>query len=103
MLRKLISDIQAASRSLTRPDGDEYLSLAVADVRKIAVDAGASGREVETIALENNIVPERYVRNMKILSTGDQLALLGSTVSVVGLGGLGGTVTEVLARMASGN
>jgi molybdopterin/thiamine biosynthesis adenylyltransferase len=102
MSRKMISDIQAASRTLKRPDGDDYQSLAVKDTAKIAVDAGIPGREVEMAALENGIVPERYARNMKLLTAGDQLKLLRATVSVVGLGGLGGTVTEVLARLGVG-
>lgn len=102
MPSQMIDDIQAASRSLKRPDGDDYLSLAVKDTAKIAVDAGVSGKEVEMAALENGIVPERYARNMKTLTAGDQLKLLGATVSIVGLGGLGGTVTEVLARLGVG-
>ncbi len=102
MSRKMISDIQAASRALKRPDGDDYLSLAVKDTAKIAADAGVPGREVEMTALENGIVPERYTRNMKMLTADDQLKLLGANVSVVGLGGLGGTVTEMLARLGVG-
>ncbi len=102
MSSQMIDDIQAASRKLKRPDGDNYLSLAVKDIDKIAVEAGVSEKEVEIAALENDIVPERYTRNMKTLSAGDQLKLLGATVSVVGLGGLGGTVTEMLARLGIG-
>ncbi len=45
---------------------------------------------------------ERYSRNMKTFSTEDQAALLSSRVCVVGLGGLGGTVTEILARLGIG-
>ena len=102
MSEKLMPAIEAASRTLKRPDGDDYLSLAVKDTAKIAADAGVPGREVETAALENGIIPERYTRNMKMLTSGDQLKLLGATVSIVGLGGLGGTVTEMLARLGVG-
>ncbi|MCP3953793.1 MAG: HesA/MoeB/ThiF family protein [Desulfobacterales bacterium] len=102
MSEKLMPSIKAASRKLKRPDGDDYLSLAVKDTDKIAVEAGVPGKEVEIAALENGIVPERYARNMKTLSTGDQLKLLEATVSIVGLGGLGGTVTEMLARLGVG-
>jgi len=102
MSADLISDLQAASRASKRPDGDDYLSLTVADTRQIAANSGISEKEVEIAALENGIVPERYARNMKTLSIPDQRKLLGSTVAVVGLGGLGGTVAEMLARMGVG-
>ena len=39
---------------------------------------------------------------MKSFSTADQLLLLKKTVCVVGLGGLGGAVTEILSRMGIG-
>ena len=102
MVNQLIQDIQSASRALKRPDGDDYQSLSVADTGRIAADAGVSGKEVEITALENGIIPERYTRNMKTLSASDQVKMLQSTVAVVGLGGLGGTVTEMLARMGIG-
>jgi molybdopterin/thiamine biosynthesis adenylyltransferase len=40
---------------------------------------------------------------MKTFSPEDQARLLGATVAVVGLGGLGGTVTEILARDGIGS
>ncbi|MBW1748064.1 MAG: HesA/MoeB/ThiF family protein [Deltaproteobacteria bacterium] len=48
------------------------------------------------------MVPERYARNMKTFSPEDQASLLKSQVSIVGLGGLGGTVSEILARTGIG-
>jgi molybdopterin/thiamine biosynthesis adenylyltransferase len=48
------------------------------------------------------VVPERYVGNMKMFSPQDQVALLRARVAVVGLGGLGGAVVEILARMGVG-
>lgn len=102
MSNQLTQDLQAASQTLTRPDGDDYQSLAVQDVQKIAAAAGLTGREVETAALENGIIPERYTRNMKSLSAAEQVKLLQATVTIVGLGGLGGTVTEMLARLGIG-
>jgi len=102
MANQLIQDLQAASQTLTRPDGDDYQSLAVQDIQKIAASAGLTGREVEIAALENGLIPERFTRNMKSLSTAEQVKLLQATVTVVGLGGLGGTVTEVLARIGIG-
>ena len=103
ILEKLINHIKGSIRTLKRPDGEQYLSLSVKETEKIANDSGASGKEVEIAALESGIVPERYARNMKLLSITDQLKLLRATVTVVGLGGLGGTVTEMAARVGIGS
>ncbi len=59
-------------------------------------------RAIECAALEAGIVPERYSRNQKSLSNADQLRLFRSHVAIIGLGGLGGTVTEILARIGIG-
>jgi molybdopterin/thiamine biosynthesis adenylyltransferase len=57
---------------------------------------------VEIAALRQHIIPDRYLRNMKTLNEADQIRLLESTVCIVGMGGLGGLVTETLARMGVG-
>jgi molybdopterin/thiamine biosynthesis adenylyltransferase len=64
--------------------------------------SGKSLGEVECAALGLGIVPERYSRNQKYLSCAEQLTLLTSQVAVIGLGGLGGTVSEILARLGVG-
>ncbi len=84
------------------PDQTPYRSISVAHVRQEAAASGLDGREIEILALENDIVPERYARNMRSFSPADQAALLRAQVGVVGLGGLGGAVTEVLARIGVG-
>lgn len=52
--------------------------------------------------LERGEVPERYLRNMGTLGIEGQLRLLRSKILVVGAGGLGGTVIELLARLGAG-
>ena len=64
--------------------------------------ACVSSRQIEIMALEHSVVPERYARNMKSFSPQDQIALLKARVSIVGLGGLGGAVAEILARIGIG-
>ncbi len=59
-------------------------------------------RGVYRETLKNNIIPYRYVRNRTILSAKEQLRLLESDVAVVGAGGLGGLVLEILARTGIG-
>jgi molybdopterin/thiamine biosynthesis adenylyltransferase len=96
-------ELEQLSETKTFPDKTPYRSLSVANVLGLAGRSGASGREAEIAALENGIVPERYARNMRTFSLEDQAALLQARVGVVGLGGLGGTVVEVLARMGVGH
>jgi molybdopterin-synthase adenylyltransferase len=95
-------DLEQLSEAKTFPDKTPYKSLSVANVLSLAGRSCMSGREIEIVALENGIVPERYARNMRTFSLEDQAALLQVRVGVVGLGGLGGTVAEVLARMGVG-
>lgn len=57
---------------------------------------------VEQQALRQGILPERYLRNTSYLSLCEQLSLLESRVLLVGLGGLGGHVLDMLCRMGVG-
>ncbi|MDX1707706.1 MAG: ThiF family adenylyltransferase [Desulfobacterales bacterium] len=84
------------------PDNTSYNSISVAHISQISKTLGISGRKIEIIALENGAIPERYARNMKAFSPQDQAAVLKACVSVVGLGGLGGAVVEILARIGIG-
>jgi molybdopterin/thiamine biosynthesis adenylyltransferase len=97
-----IDDMTRLATHRQFPDKTPYRSISVEHVRQLAAESGASGRDVEIAALENGIVPERYARNMRTCSLEDQTALLRARVGIVGLGGLGGTVAEVLARMGVG-
>lgn len=71
-------------------------------VQALAAECGCEVREVEIEALEAGVIPWRYVRNVGTIGLEGQARLLQSTVAVVGLGGLGGYVTEALARMGVG-
>lgn len=98
----LAATILGHAEAASRPDGRPYRRIAVHSVLDIAGSQGVSPRHVELVAIENDIIPERYSRNHDAFTSQDQIRLLKSTVAVVGLGGLGGTVAEILARAGVG-
>jgi len=79
-------------------DGIVSLAALAAAVERF----GLSWAEAELLALENGLLPARYQRNRKMLSTAEQLRLARSRVAVIGCGGLGGYVLEELARLGVG-
>jgi len=97
------SKIKSVSTPKKLPDGTDYHSISNEQVLNLANLFSVSGQHIEIAALETDIVPERYVRNMKSFSSKDQATLLRSQVSIVGLGGLGGAVIEILARCGIGH
>jgi molybdopterin-synthase adenylyltransferase len=85
-----------------RPDSTAYRSLSTAAVGRLAGELKATLGHIERTALEMEIVPERYARNMTTLSVADQHRLLSCTACITGVGGLGGHVAEILARIGVG-
>ena len=57
---------------------------------------------VEELALVLGLLPARYQRNRRTITTSQQLTLCRSRVAVIGCGGLGGYVLEELARLGVG-
>jgi len=102
MQKALSHHVQSIARQVCLDDGTPLLIINLTDVKRIAQKLGIKQRQVEIAALSDNILPERYLRNMKTLSIADQLRLVESSVGVVGLGGLGGLLSETLARMGIG-
>ena len=94
--------VKKTAVSKTGPDGRPYASLPTAATARLARTLDIPARQIELAALENGVFPERYVRNRQTLSAADQQLLLKARVCIVGLGGLGGFVTEMLARIGVG-
>jgi molybdopterin/thiamine biosynthesis adenylyltransferase len=84
------------------PDGSPYQSLPLEKISALAEEFGIGKSSVEKTALGEQIIPERYARNMKSFSLEEQSNLLEASVGIVGLGGLGGVVCEILARIGIG-
>lgn len=102
MHKTLGSLLDRSWHETTLPDGSLCRTIGTATIQRLAGEQGRSGREVEIAALRQNIVPDRYLRNLNTLTHFDLIKLLESTVCIIGLGGLGGLVTETLARMGIG-
>ncbi len=102
MKTDIINKIKNVSIRKKFPDGSFYTSISVEHILNLSVFFQLNSLHIETTALSENIVPEHYVRNMKTFSPKDQSILLRSRASIVGLGGLGGAVTEILARIGIG-
>lgn len=71
-------------------------------VRSWAARRGLPEREAMARLLEEDIWPERFRRNFGALSAGAMARLLRSRVFLLGCGGLGGHVAEILARTGVG-
>lgn len=70
--------------------------------RRLASELGLKPRDVEITALKNGICPSRYQRNIGTIGIQGQIKLLGSRAAVIGCGGLGGWIIEMLARAGVG-
>lgn len=70
--------------------------------RKAALEAGIPPRKAELWACENGICPSRYERSIGTLGLDGQARLLSSRTAVIGCGGLGGWIAEILARAGVG-
>ncbi len=82
--------------------GKKYYSISVKQIKEIAGKFQLPSRKIEISALQNDIIPERYQRNLGVVSPSEQVKLLQSKVAIIGAGGLGGTVLELLTRMGIG-
>ena len=91
---------QAVKDLVERVQGISVLVLDKVDTLAGQIDL--TRRETEMALLEMGVLPRRYLRNYGTLGIEGQLALLRSSVAIIGLGGLGGYVVEGLARMGVG-
>lgn len=95
--------VEEAAEISVSPSGGSYQRISLVAVRQIARRYSRSLKEIEEAALQKNIVPERYQRSLGTTDgTAGQLRLIRSRAAVIGLGGLGGLVAELLARMGVG-
>ncbi len=87
------------------PHIEEIQGIRVIALERLSIleaEYGLSRQQAEIAVLGLGILPRRYLRNYGTIGLHGQLALLRSSVGIVGLGGLGGYILEGLARMGVG-
>ena len=90
------------SATPARRAGQDFLVISGASLAQWAGEHGLTPRQAVLAALTAGIFPECWERNFPSLSAAEQLRLFGASVLVAGLGGLGGYLTELLARVGVG-
>lgn len=98
----ILRELGKIKKEAINSSGEKYYNISIVQVKSLAQKFKLPGREIEILALQNNIIPERYHRNLGAISPSEQVKLLQSKVVIIGAGGLGGTVLELLARMGIG-
>ena len=98
----ILKELEKIRKEAINSSGEKYYSISVKQIKEIACKFQTKSREIDIVALQNNIIPKRYKRNLGVLSPSEQTKLLQSKVAIIGAGGLGGTVLELLTRMGIG-
>jgi molybdopterin/thiamine biosynthesis adenylyltransferase len=95
--------IHQRSKTWVSPGKQKMRVINLQSIRYIASKTKTASREIEITCLEHGVVPARYLRNIGTIGIEGQIKLLRSTVAVCGVGGLGGTMIELLARQGIGH
>jgi molybdopterin/thiamine biosynthesis adenylyltransferase len=98
----ILKELKKKRKEAINSSGENYYNISADQIKNMVHKFKLPGREVEILALQNNIIPERYHRNLGVINPSEQIKLLQSKVAIIGAGGLGGTVLELLARMGIG-
>lgn len=102
----LADAIRKRAVSVTDPAGNVVRTVAIADLKSAAAEGNEGNIPIGDLycrALEEEIWPLCYLRNRGSISSREQLRLAQSRVAVIGAGGLGGYVIELLARVGIGS
>ena len=95
--------IREKSRKIADPAGRTVSILEDSAATELAEQFQCGVPKIYRDALRLGICPYRYVRNREVISVQEQLELALSRVVVIGLGGLGGQIVLLLARVGLGH
>ncbi len=96
------SSLLEKMKQFTSCDEANHHVLDLESIVALAAESHFSQKTIQRQALCNDVIPKRYIRNFSAMDAAGQVRLLDAKVLLVGLGGLGGTVLEILARMGVG-
>lgn len=99
---RLAQEIARQAAEMTDPAGRRVRVLAESRALALAESRGITLGAVYREALDQEIIPWRYLRNRDSITCQEQKTLGRSTVAVIGAGGLGGQVILTLARLGVG-
>jgi len=86
-----------------RKAADNEGLLPLSAYKEIAAEFLITYKEIERIALESGFFPLRFQRQRNLLGSACQLHLFNAKVAVIGCGGLGGSIFEMLLRLGVGH
>jgi molybdopterin-synthase adenylyltransferase len=95
--------IGESAKVIEDPAGRKVRVLGGREAWDIAARYGLKFSEIYLKALQQEILPHRYLRNRDALTPVMQLKLAESRVAVIGAGGLGGNAILLLARIGIGH
>lgn len=98
----LRDQILKCAKPYLAPNKQTLSTISLKERDAIAASCGLPKREVEIAALDLEVWPQRYLRNAGSLGLAGQKKLLQSRALLIGVGGLGGTIAQLLARMGLG-
>jgi len=99
---KIIADLNRLKRKKINDNGDTLSTITIEVTKHLAQKYGSFSKKIELIALSEKIIPLRYQKNMNTITVDEQIILLNSSASLIGCGGLGGHILELLVRMGIG-
>lgn len=97
--QSFLAELKNKSKELSNRS---YLTISSSSLVQIAGHFQLSPHEAQILALKANILPKRYLRNIPSLSLQKQKLLAQARILLVGLGGLGGYILEILSRSGVG-
>jgi molybdopterin/thiamine biosynthesis adenylyltransferase len=100
---RIIEAVREAARSHVLPGGITWRVLLPDSVEAIAAALAVERRDVELAALDSEIVPVHYLRNIARFAIRGQITLLSSGVAVVGAGPAAAKCLETLAIAGVGH
>lgn len=97
------TEVQKKINDSSKITKDGKACLSDHEIHKIAEKFGLTPLEIEVAALKIQIIPTRYQRNISTITPREQIQLIQSAVAIIGCGGLGGHISELITRLGIGD